>query len=84
MNLDQMMEDMGRRAREAARDLARLNTKAKNEALKIIAARLREAAGPLKAENEKDLAAARENGLSSAMIDRLTLSDKVIESMSRG
>ena len=84
MNLDQMMEDMGRRAREAARALARLNTKAKNEALKIIAARLREAAGPLKAENEKDLAAARENGLSSAMIDRLTLSDKVIESMSRG
>ncbi|HFQ90963.1 MAG TPA: glutamate-5-semialdehyde dehydrogenase, partial [Desulfobulbus sp.] len=35
-------------------------------------------------ENEKDLAAGREKGLSQAMLDRLALSDKVIDSMVRG
>ncbi len=38
----------------------------------------------LQAENEKDLAAGHEKGLSSAMLDRLTLSDAVIDSMVDG
>ena len=38
----------------------------------------------LKQENEKDLKAARAKGLSAAIIDRLTLSDKVIDSMAGG
>jgi glutamate-5-semialdehyde dehydrogenase len=38
----------------------------------------------IRQENEKDLLAGREKGLSSAMLDRLTLSDKVIDSMVDG
>jgi glutamate-5-semialdehyde dehydrogenase len=38
----------------------------------------------LKAENEKDLAAGREKGLSGAMLDRLTLNDKRIDAMAEG
>ena len=36
------------------------------------------------AENRKDLAHAKEAGLSAAMIDRLTLDDKVLQSMAEG
>lgn len=38
----------------------------------------------IQAENEKDLAAGREKGLSAAMLDRLALTDKVIDSMVDG
>ena len=38
----------------------------------------------LKIENRKDLDSAKEKGLSSAMIDRLTLSDKAIKAMING
>ena len=76
--------DMAIKAREAARVLARLDTAVKNRALLDLAGAIEAEAAGLKAENEKDLAAARESGLSSAMIDRLTLSDKVIASMAQG
>ena len=41
-------------------------------------------AATLKSENAKDLKAGREKGLSGAMLDRLTLSDKVISAMAGG
>jgi len=60
-----------------------LFTTRKNRALKAMAQGLRRNARTLKNENAKDLERAEANSLSPSMIDRLTLSDKVIEGMAR-
>ncbi len=79
-----LMRGMGQRARAAARAMARAQTAAKNTALKEIAAAIRASRATLQAENERDLAAGRAKGLDSAMLDRLTLSDKALETMALG
>ena len=71
-------------AKEASRKLAGLSSEVKNKALLKMADGLEKEAGFLKKENEKDLAYGKEKGLSSAMMDRLTLSDKVIKGMADG
>lgn len=71
------------KARKASRSLMGLSSASKDACLRNAAHSLREHARLLKQENAKDLEAARKNGLSPAMIDRLTLSDEVIESMAR-
>ncbi len=76
--------DMARNAREAARKLAGLSTAVKNRILLATADLLLAERESLARENEKDLAAGREKGLSQAMLDRLALSDKVIDSMVQG
>ena len=76
--------EMARNAREAARKLATLSTSVKNRILLATADLLLEERESLARENEKDLAAGREKGLSQAMLDRLALSDKVIDSMVQG
>ena len=84
LNIEQYMNDIGRRARKASRAMARADTAAKNRALTLIAAAIRRDADTLRAANQQDLAAARANGLSDAMLDRLTLSDKAIATMAEG
>jgi len=49
-----------------------------------MAEKLLEAREPIAAENQKDLSAARDAGLSAAMLDRLTLSEAVIGAMADG
>ena len=71
-------------AREGARSLARASTLRKNRALVRMAEALSDGAGVLIFENEKDLGYARDKGLSKALIDRLALTEKRIEEMSRG
>ena len=61
-----------------------LSTDKKNEALEGIAQKLLDGAEAVKGENEKDLAYGREKGLSAALLDRLTVTDGVIESMAQG
>lgn len=78
------IEEMGRRAREAAYALAALSTPEKNGILLAMATELRKAAGELIAENAKDLAAGESKGLSAAMLDRLRLDEKRIEAMAAG
>ncbi len=78
-----MIETIAARARKASRPLVSLSTVQKNRALAAMAQRLRSSAEELKTENAKDLKQARASHLSAAMIDRLTLSDKVIEGMAR-
>lgn len=78
------MADVGRRARAASRLTARAATAAKDRALAATAAAIRREAGALKAANEKDLAAARAAGHDPAFVDRLALTDAVIESMASG
>jgi glutamate-5-semialdehyde dehydrogenase len=75
---------MSKAAREAANQLVRLSSDQKNKALLSIAAGLKRESDFIQAENSKDLVAAKEKGLSAAMIDRLTVEDETINSMIAG
>lgn len=70
------IHDMGRRARAASRELVKLNTEQKNTILLAMAEEIQAREGTILAENKKDLASAKKNGLSKAMLDRLTLDPK--------
>lgn len=74
--LPEQMAAIGRRARKAARLMALASAQTKDIALQRIAERLRADRDEILRENERDIAAARENGQSAALIDRLTLDDK--------
>src|SRR3954471_23697717 len=74
----------GRRARAAARVLARLSSAQKNAGLEAMAAELLAAGNEIIAAHARDLEAAREAGLSSAMLDRLTLNPKRLQAMADG
>lgn len=76
--------DTGQRARQASRAMARATTLSKNQALLATAAAIRRDARLLVAANELDLQAARDAGLDEAFVDRLQLTDKVIETMAGG
>ncbi|MEN8176830.1 MAG: glutamate-5-semialdehyde dehydrogenase, partial [Pseudomonadota bacterium] len=78
------MADLGQRARAAARRLAAATTAEKNAALLAIAEDLDARRDVLKAENARDLKAGQQKGLDAALLDRLTLSDKVIDGMIEG
>ncbi len=84
MDVAQLMQDMGRRARAAARVIARADTESKNRALRAIAGALRSAAPSLIEANRTDLAAARAGGADAAFVDRLTLDARAIEEMAQG
>jgi glutamate-5-semialdehyde dehydrogenase len=84
MNIKDQMEDIGRAARAASRATARASTRAKNDALLAMAAAVRAQCAALLAANAADVAEARANGLDAAMIDRLTLTAKGVESMAQG
>ncbi|MQR02175.1 glutamate-5-semialdehyde dehydrogenase [Glaciimonas soli] len=84
MNIPSYMTEVGQRARAASRAMARADTATKNKALSLIAAAITRDADQLRAANQKDLDAARANGLASALLDRLTLSDKAIATMIEG
>ena len=60
------------------------DTATKNRALTETALALQSRAAQLMSENAKDVAAARANGLDDASVDRLTLTEKSIRSMSEG
>lgn len=79
-----MIVEMAKKAKKASMEMARTDTQKKNQALALIAKKLEEKKEWIQKENEKDLARGREMGLSNAMIDRLTLSDKVMASMAQG
>ena len=68
-----MLEEMGKAARAASYKLAELSTKQKNQVLLSIADRLEAESADILAANEQDLADARQNGMSEALLDRLTL-----------
>jgi glutamate-5-semialdehyde dehydrogenase len=75
---------IGQAARSASRQMAKASTAAKNAALLHMATAIRRDAARLKAANEIDMAAAIASGLEPALLDRLSLSDKAIETMAQG
>jgi glutamate-5-semialdehyde dehydrogenase len=84
MSLQEEILQYGQRARVAARLLAQLDAGQKNAALLAMADEIMSRADAILAENEKDLAQARSNGLASAMIDRLKLNGPRLEEMAQG
>ncbi len=84
MEIKELLLQIGKKAKQAARKLPTLSTREKNKVLRLVAQNLRSQKAYLQEENQKDLDLARKKGLSAALIDRLTLSDKVIEAMAQG
>jgi glutamate-5-semialdehyde dehydrogenase len=78
------MQEVGRRARAAARAIGCAETRQKNAALLAMAAAVESASERLKAENTRDLAAGRRQGLDKALLDRLELNDERIAAMAQG
>lgn len=84
MNIKEEVMKIAENARKASYKAALLTTKEKDNVLLAIADAILKEKAILQAENEKDLKAAEEKGLSAAMIDRLRLTDKVINNMVEG
>ncbi len=78
------LEEMGRRAKEAARQLNGAGVTEKNKGLEAVAQALIRESGYLLGENETDMAAGRENGMSQGLLDRLQLTKERIEGMAEG
>lgn len=84
LNIKEYMDALGKSARKASRDIANADTNIKNLALTNIANAILREKDSLLAANAQDLAAAKANGLESALVDRLTLTEKTIDSMAEG
>jgi glutamate-5-semialdehyde dehydrogenase len=83
-SIEPMMLYMGRRAREAARELALASTEAKNAALLAMAARIETDAGKILEANVQDVEAARAKGRDAAFLDRLQLNEARVAGMAKG
>jgi glutamate-5-semialdehyde dehydrogenase len=79
-----MILEIAKKAKIASKNLAILSSGIKNEILKRVAQKLRERKEELKKINEKDVNQALIQGHTKAFIDRLTLTDKIIEGMAKG
>ena len=78
------VKDIARRARAASSVIAAATQEQKNEIILAVAQALRTHKDQIQAANALDVQAGRDNGLREALIDRLMLTDKVIESMAVG
>ena len=77
------INDLGRKAKKASKKIA-VAGEEKNKALKAIAEALINKTNDLVSANKIDIKNAKNNGLTDAFIDRLTLSDERIKMMSEG
>lgn len=84
MDIAAYVLNKAREAKAGGRLLAKASSVQKNAALVKMAEALQKRGSLLKKENAKDIAYARSKGLSKAMIDRLTLTDKRISEMAQG
>ncbi|HVO47487.1 MAG TPA: glutamate-5-semialdehyde dehydrogenase [Steroidobacteraceae bacterium] len=83
MSVAELMERLGKAAVSAANVLANTAAPKKNQALTAAAAAIRTHRDRIQAANEADMQAAREAGLGAALLDRLRLDAKRIESIAR-
>jgi glutamate-5-semialdehyde dehydrogenase len=84
MNIQSYVLQKAGEAREGARIIANATSEQKNNVLKKMAEALKKKSGELQKANKKDITAARKKGLSKALVDRLTLTDKRIHEMTQG
>jgi len=83
-NIPQMMRKLGKDAQAAVSILGTATTEQKNTALLEAAKSLRVNAETIISENNKDMAAGEQKGLTPAMLDRLKLDKGRIEAMASG
>jgi len=83
-NVTEYMQQLGQKARQASRAMAKASTGLKNQALQNIAANIEANRDALKAANQKDLQRGEANGLEAALLDRLELTDGRIDTMIEG
>jgi glutamate-5-semialdehyde dehydrogenase len=74
---------LGKRAKTAARQLAPLASEEKNKSLLAIADKLEARSAFLIGENEKDLEAAKNAGVSGAILDRIALNPSRVKTMAK-
>lgn len=84
MNIKEQIRNMAQEGKAAAAILSRTPSDIKNTCLLAMGELLVRESDFLKKENEKDLQAARQSGLPTAMIDRLTLKDATIAAIAQG
>ncbi len=78
------LNEIGKKAKKAARELNRLGIDAKNKGLQAVAEALVKGSDEILAANEKDINKAVENGMQESLIDRLLLTKERIVGMSEG
>lgn len=81
MDFKDYITDIAQRAKEVSYEIAAKNTKEKDTALKTIAESIHDQSADIRDENKKDIEYAHEKGLTSALIDRLTIDQKRISRM---
>lgn len=81
MTLEEIISQLAHKAKVASLGLSSLATERKNNILETVAELLLSNKAVIQQANKKDLLVAKEKNMSSAMLDRLELSDAVIESM---
>ena len=79
--MQEEIQGMGRRAKQAALQLAALSGAQKQKALGRMKEKLLQVKDELFAANSSDVAAARNAGLDAPMVKRLTITDKVFDYM---
>ena len=81
--MNEYIVELGKKAKEASKKLMIIDTNTKNAVLTAVSKALIEKKELIKAENKKDLEYGKEKGISSALLDRLELTDSRIEGMSK-
>ncbi len=84
LNVTETVQALGLQAKVASALMASASAAIKNVALKSLASQLRAQAAQLKEANALDLARARAAGLAEPMVDRLKLTDQVLETCAQG
>lgn len=80
----ELLETLGKQAKEASSELAILDTYKKNRALNFVADALEFCEEELLESNEMDIQNGKKNGMSEALLDRLTLTKERIKAMADG
>ena len=78
------IDTLGQQAKVASRQIAKLSTAAKNDLLNQVAKALVAESAYIITENAKDMANAKENGISEIMQDRLLLTEDRIAGIAEG
>lgn len=78
------LEEIGRKAKKASREMNRLGVTEKNKGLEAVAEALEAGCDRLLQENCLDVEKAKENGMKESLVDRLTLTEQRIRGMAEG
>ncbi|MFI5421134.1 MAG: gamma-glutamyl-phosphate reductase, partial [Nitrososphaerales archaeon] len=81
--MNPLLAEIGSKAKTASIELAKLSTQTKNEALLNMASSLEGNTEKILFANRKDVEAAKQRGLRTALLDRLALDERKITAMKK-